>query len=138
MAEDRMEKGSANRMAKKKKQTEPFVMLSSVLTNTLAYVDLSYSSRAMLIELASHYNGYNNGSIWIAPNVLRERGFSKNTATKTFKELISHGFIYMTKRGGNQRGGCSKFAMTWLPINALKGLYLDNFESNAFKKWKPT
>jgi hypothetical protein len=138
MAEDKLEKGSSSRSVKRKKQTEPFVMLSLELISTRAYIDLSFSARAMLIELVSHYNGNNNGSIWISPNVLRHRGFSKNTATKAFKELITHGFIYMTKRGGNQRGGCSLFAITWTPINQAIGQYLNNFQANAFKKWEPT
>jgi len=138
MAEDKLEKGHSTRLIKRKKQTEPFVMLSLEIINTSAFVDLSFSSRAMLIELVSHYNGFNNGSIWISPNVLRIRGFSKNTATKAFRELITHGFIYMTKRGGNQRGGCSLFAITWAPINKANGQYLDNFQINAFKKWQPS
>ena len=99
----------------RKKQCEPFIQISSVLLNSPAYQDLSFSARSMLIELLHFHNGRNNGYIFISKAVLKARGFSKNTATKSLKELTSHGFIYMTRRGGNINGGCSwyyKMAVT--------------------------
>ena len=122
---------------KRKKQSEPFIQISSVILNSEAYIDLSFSGRCMLMELLHFYNGRNNGSIWITKKQLDERGFSKNTATKALKELRVHGFVFMTKRGGNITGGCSWFALTWQPINKVSGQNLNNFVANAYKKWIP-
>jgi len=122
---------------KRKRETEPFVMIGSVLLNSDAYLDLNFSARSMLIEILNYYNGRNNGSIFLPKKILHNRGFSKNTATKALKELTSHGFIYMTKKGGNLNGGCSWYAITWLPIDRANGQYLDNFVPNAFDKWQP-
>ncbi|QWD84054.1 hypothetical protein ICU98_03025 [Polynucleobacter sp. MWH-P3-07-1] len=120
---------------KQKKRTDPFVMIGSEILNSSAYKDLSYSGRSMLVELLHFYSGTNNGQIWIAPTMLDERGFSKNTATRALKELRVHGFIYMTKRGGNLRGGCSWFALTWRPIDRSDGQHLENYRPNAYLKW---
>lgn len=120
-----------------KKQTEPFIQISSLVLNSAAYKDLSFSARSMLNEMLNFHNGINNGSIWITKEVLKQRGFSKNTSTKALKELTSHGFIYMTRRGGNLNGGCSWYAITWLKINRVEGQHLENFIPNAYAKWQP-
>jgi hypothetical protein len=119
----------------KKKHVEPFVLIPSEVLNSPAYRDLGYSARSMLIELIHYYSGINNGYIWISPSVLDARGFSKNTATKALKELRTHGLVYMTKRGGNQRGGCSWFALTWRPINRIEGQFLGQFVANQYRHW---
>ena len=119
-----------------KKQKEPFIQISSIILNSDAYKDLSFSARSMLIEMVNFHNGRNNGSIFIAKKVLEVRGFSKNTATKALKELRIHGFIYMTKRGGNIKGGCSHFALTWEPIRNVEGQSLSNFKPHAYKLWQ--
>jgi hypothetical protein len=118
-----------------RRQKEPFIQIGSEILNSQAYLDLSFSARAMLMEVLHFHNGRNNGSIWISLKVLADRGFSKNTSTKALKELRSHGFLYMTKRGGNQSGGCSWFAITWLRVQPCLGQNLENFIPNAFKKW---
>lgn len=123
---------------KRRKQVEPFIQISSLILNSDAYKDLGFSARSMLIEILNFYNGINNGSIWVAKDVLNQRGISKNTSTKALKELISHGFIYMTRRGGNLNGGCSWYAITWLKINHVAGQHLENFIPNAYQKWRPT
>lgn len=125
------------RQHKHRKQVEPFIQISSLILNSDAYKDLGFSARSMLIEILNFYNGLNNGSIWISKEVLKQRGFSKNTATRALKELISHGFIYMTRRGGNLNGGCSWYAITWLKINRVEGQHLENFIPNAYQKWQP-
>ena len=119
-----------------KKQTEPFIQISSLILNSDAYKDLSFSARSMLNEILNFHNGINNGSIWITKEVLKQRGFYKNTSTSALKELTIHGFIYMTRRGGNLNGGCSWYAITWLKINRVEGQHLENFIPNAYAKWQ--
>ena len=137
MAIDKLERAYSKDRPMTKKQSEPFVMLGSEMLNSDAYRDLTFSARAMLIEVLHYYTGKNNGRIWLAPIVLSERGFSKNTASRALKELREHGFIYMTRRGGNQRGGCSWFALTWLKIDKAEGQHLENFKKSAYLLWEP-
>jgi len=120
-----------------KRTTEPFVMLPAEVLNSTAYKGLGYSSRAILIELIHFYYGGNNGRLWIAPEMLKERGFSKNTAIRSYKELIVHGFIFQTRKGGSTKGGCSWFALTWLPINKSAGMDLNCYEHKRFLKFIP-
>ncbi len=139
MSIDKAERGYSKEVIarpKSKLQTEPFVMLGSELLNSPAYKGLSFSARSMLIEVLHYYNGTNNGRIWLAPSILAERGFSKNTASRALKELRVCGFIYMTKRGGNQRGGCSWFALTWLKIDRAEGQHLEHFKKSAYLFWE--
>lgn len=136
MGQDLNQRGAYKQ--KRKKQFEPFIQISSVVLNSAAYRDLSFSARSMLIEVVNYFNGRNNGSIFIASKILSARGFSKNTATKALKELRSHGFLFMTKRGGSIAGGCSWFAITWLPINRVDGQQLENFVHHAYSKWIPS
>ena len=104
-----------------KRSSEPFIQISDLVLSSEAYKDLGYSARSMLVEMVKYYNGRNNGFIFISKQVLKTRGFCKNTATKALKELTSHGLIYMTKKGGNLHGGCSWYALTWRPINRMDG-----------------
>ena len=142
MAQDKQEraytaKAGANALAKPRKTAESFVMLPAEVLNSSAYKNLGYSAKAILIELIHFYYGSNNGSLWIAPGMLKERGFAKNTAIRSYKELIVHGFIFQTRKGGSTKGGCSWFALTWLPINKSTGMDLNCYEHKKFLKFIP-
>lgn len=133
MAEDRLRRGAIQWTPKK--QVEPFIQIPSEVLNSPAYIDLSYAARAVLIEILHFYRGNNNGSIWIAAETVAKRGFSKNTMTRAIKELIAHGFIYQTRRGGNLSGVCNLYALTWKRINKAEGQFLNQFVSNAYRSW---
>ncbi|MBU3609099.1 hypothetical protein ICN32_00815 [Polynucleobacter wuianus] len=142
MAQDKQEraymaKAGAQALDKPKKRVDPYVIIGSEILVTEAYKALSYSARAMLVELLHFYTGTNNGRIFIAPEMLRDRGFSKNTATKAFRELCAIGFIYMTRRGGSKLGLCSWYALTWHPLDKSEGMYLNGFVSKKFLKYIP-
>ena len=142
MAQDKQEraymaKAGAQALAKPKKTAEPFVMLPAEVLNSSAYKNLGYSARALLIELIHFYYGSNNGSLWIAPEMLKERGFAKNTAIRSYKELIVHGFIFQTRKGGSTKGGCSWFALTWLQLNKSEGMDLNCYQHKKFLKFIP-
>ncbi|MBU3594575.1 hypothetical protein ICN42_10790 [Polynucleobacter sp. 71A-WALBACH] len=113
------------------------MQIPSEVLNSAAYKDLSYSARAMLVEALHFYRGNNNGSIYISAKTAINRGLSKNTMTKAIKELIAHGFIYQTRRGGSLSGVCSLFAITWKPINRSDGQFLNQFVSHAYRNWSP-
>ncbi len=135
MAEDKHRRGVAQ--SHPPKQIEPFVQIPSEVLNSAAYKDLSYSARAMLVEVLHFYRGNNNGSIFISAITAINRGLSKNTMTKAIKELIAHGFIYQTRRGGSLSGVCSLFAITWKPINKSDRQFLNQFVGHAYRNWSP-
>ncbi|MBU3592038.1 hypothetical protein ICN11_08415 [Polynucleobacter sp. 78F-HAINBA] len=134
MAEDRLRRGAIQ--SAPKKQVEPFIQIPSEVLNSSAYIDLSYAARAALIEILHFYRGNNNGSIWISSETVAKRGFSKNTMTRAVKELIAHGMIYQTRRGGNLSGVCNLYAITWKRINKAEGQFLNQFVSYAYQNWK--
>lgn len=143
MAHDKQERAytaqaGAKALAKSKRQSEPFIQIPSLVLDSAAYADLSYSARAVLVEILYFYRGNNNGSIFLASSILNKRGIKKNTFTKALKELIAHGFIYQTRRGGSVSGVCSLFAITWKRINKADGQFLSQFVSNAYLNWKPS
>jgi hypothetical protein len=136
MAEDRLRRGAIK--PPHKKPSEPFIQIPSGVLNSAAYTDLSYSARAVLIEVLHFYRGNNNGSIWMTSETVIKRGLSKNTMTKAMKELITHGLVYQTRRGGSLSGVCSLFAITWKRINKAEGQFLSQFVSNAYLNWRPS
>jgi hypothetical protein len=123
--------------AKPKKASEPFAMLPFEVMRSEAYKSLGYSGRALLIELVGFYYGSNNGQLWIAPEMLKERGFSKNTAFRSYKELLIHGFIFQTKKGGSTKGVCSWYALTWLAIDKSDGMDLTCYQHKKFLQFIP-
>ena len=142
MAQDKHERSYQSKagwqpLAKHKKQSEPFVQIPSEVLNSAAYTNLSYSARAVLIEVLHFYRGNNNGSIWMTSETVIKRGLSKNTMTKAMKELIAHGLVYQTRRGGSISGLCSLFAITWKRINKAEGQFLSLFVANAYLNWRP-
>ena len=85
---------------------------------------LSFSARALLLELCFQYRGHNNGDLVVAHYVLKERGWkSRTTIEKARDELLKAGFIVTTRYGQriNPGGCCSLFAITWLAVDEIPG-----------------
>lgn len=79
----------------------------------------------LLIELAGHYNGFNNGDLSAAMSVLRERGWnSTGTLSKAIRKLRNAGWI-ITTRHGHRGGQCALFAVSWWPIDHCEGKRLE-------------
>jgi hypothetical protein len=77
-----------------------FVALPYWMLQSPAWRSLSPVARSVFIELAAIYNGSNNGRIALSARDAAERArCSKNTAARTFAELIQKGFIDLCSRG---------------------------------------
>jgi DNA-binding GntR family transcriptional regulator len=64
----------------------------------MAWSRLSVTARAAWLEFARVHNSYNNGKIAMSERILAERlGCSKTTARRAIKELLTFGFVVMTK-----------------------------------------
>jgi hypothetical protein len=80
--------------------TERFVSLPHYMLRSPAWQSLSPVAVKVYVELASLYNGSNNGRLALSARDAAERvGCSKNTAARAVVELIKKGFIDLCSRG---------------------------------------
>src|SRR5262245_4857387 len=82
------------------KHKERWVALRYWLLQSKAWRSLPGNARALYIELATRYNGSNNGRIpYSAREAITALHISKATAVRLFTVLEDRGFIVCTKRG---------------------------------------
>lgn len=124
-------------MAAKPSKMHPFVRIENRVIDSPAFASLTFSSRALLLQIARQLNGSNNGHLQATHSYLKNYGFSENTITRGVSELIATGFLYRSRAGGYQQGP-AKYALTWLPLTKLTdGLFLAGFKSCAWRDWQP-
>ncbi len=106
-----------------------FFSLPHAVINCPNYFQLSYKSRAMLVELGTQFNGSNNGDLSATRSFLSDRGWkSSDTIFSAIEELIYYGFIARTQEGGLNVAGKQRphlYALTWLRIDKIG--YSDGF-----------
>ena len=122
------------RLAKKGiiESTERFVKLTYPLIESQAWRWLRPISQALYIELRRRYNGLNNGRISLslseAAHILKA---SKSSISKALKQLETHGFIKLIKKGYFTSRMASEFALT--------DEQLDGFPpTREWRGWQPT
>lgn len=90
-----------------------FVALPYVVLDSPSYLGLSFSARALLVDVARQYGGGNNGKLVICDRVLKTRGWkSTTTIHKAKAELVDGGFLCQTRQGYKPNKS-SWFAVTW-------------------------
>lgn len=98
-----------------------FLQLHKGLLDCNDFISLKGNSIKLLIDMASQYNGYNNGDLGASMTVMRKRGWNSNQQlTKALKELIAKDLITQTRQGGLHMGP-NLYAITWQPIDECKG-----------------
>ena len=114
----------ASRMqVKGRRITGRFIGLPHVVVKNKDYIELSYKSKALLIDLMLQYNGKNNGDLTTALAILRDRGWKRQaTVGEAVKELIAANLIIRTREGQfrNPFSRCALYAITWQPIDDCK------------------
>lgn len=94
----------------------------------------------LLIELASKYNGSNNGNLEAVFKQLEKKGRgwrSPGTLNKALKELVGQGWLVCTRHGGKNR--CSLYGVTWWAIDECEGVALEvKAETSASHAWRKT
>jgi hypothetical protein len=78
----------------------PYAAIEHRVIDSDAYADLTFSARALLMQLARQLTKDNNGHLQATHSYMKRYGFSENTLTRAIAELIAHGFIYRTRSGG--------------------------------------
>ena len=115
----------------------PYAAIEHRVIDSLAYANLSFSARSLLILITRQLNKDNNGHLQATFSYMRRFGFdSEHTLSRCIKELIAHGMIYRTRSGGYQQGA-AQYAVTWLPIKNRQGIFLDGFKACAWRDWQP-
>lgn len=90
--------------------------------DSVAFIDASYTAKALLFELMRQHKGSNNGHLQLAYSWLKTRGWtSRSVIQRARAELISRNLIICTKIGGLNMGP-SQYAVTWLSISNFRGL----------------
>ncbi len=120
--------------AKGRSTTGPrFVKLEHWMLKTPAWQSLPTAPRALYVELAQRYNGYNNGEISMSVReAARLLHIANDTATKAFRELEAKGFI--------RRNVCGSFnwkirhATTWI---LTEHAFADQLATKEFATWRP-
>lgn len=114
MARDRRAKATG------KNGKATFLALPHSVLNSEAYSGLKPRAVKLLVDVASQYNGKNNGDLCAAMTVLEAKGWKSNSSIEiALKELIEAGLIDNTRQGGRNR--CSLYAVTWHPIDECGG-----------------
>ncbi len=110
-----------------------FVKLEHWMLKTAAWQSLPSAPRALYLELAQRYNGYNNGEISMSVReAARLLHIANDTATKAFRELEAKGFI--------RRNVCGSFnwkirhATTWI---LTEHAFADQLATKEFASWRP-
>lgn len=94
-----------------------FVALPYVLLDSPAYLALSFSSRALLLDMARQYSGSNNGRLVICDKAMAPRGWASSaTIHKAKRELLEAGFLCETRKG-HKPNKASWFALTWQTLD---------------------
>ena len=111
-----------SRKAKSKSITRGgFLHLFRSLLDCDDFIALKGNTIKLLIDIASQYNGYNNGDLCATLSVMKKRGWNSNQQlTKALKELRERNLIVQTKQGGLNMGP-NLYAITWQPINECQG-----------------
>ena len=95
---------------------QPFAPLDRRLLDSEAFLSLSPTARALLIEVVRWLNPArsNNGVIMLLDKQMLERGFSKDTFRRALRALTDREIVVVTKRGGRNRA--SYYGVTCFPI----------------------
>ena len=112
--------------------TERFVKLTYPLIESEAWKWLRPISKAVYIELKRRYNGLNNGKISLslseAAHILKA---SKSSISRALKQLETHGFIKLIKKGYFTGRMASEYALT--------DEQLDGYPpTREWRRWQPT
>lgn len=104
-----------------------FVGIERSVMNTPAFMSLSIPARALYLDLRRQFNGRNNGDITIADSVLSAYGWAHSSIHKCVKELVKHGLIHRTRKGGVTAPAVTRpslYAFSDLPVmaNPAKGI----------------
>ncbi len=114
----------------------PYAAIEHRVIDSPAYAALTFSARSLLVLITRQLTKDNNGHLQATHSYMRRFGFSVNTLSRAIRQLIAHGMIYRSRSGGYQKGA-AQYAVTWISITKREGLFLNGFQSCAWRNWEP-
>ncbi len=106
------------------------------MMRSAAWLDLSPQERAAYLEIGAHYVPGRNGYLAVSCRTVAQRcNMSKDTAAKSIRALIEHGFIECTQEGAFhvKTRLAAEYRLTAFPCDRTnKG------PTKEFMKWKPS
>ena len=118
----------SRRKIKGRAEKGTFTLIPHAVMDNRDYVNLSYKSVKLLLDLAYQYRGKNNGDLTAAFSILRQRGWKREaTIGAAIKELIAANLIIRTRDGyfRHPKSRCALYALTWQPIDECIGKDLE-------------
>jgi hypothetical protein len=116
-----------------------FAMIPVEVLTSEAYRTLPNWAVPVLVAFAAQYRGNNNGDLALSWSMARLFGIdSKWQLTASIAMLLERGLIQKTRQGGKKPLGPCLYALTWQPINDLKGKIESGetfLATNAWAKW---
>jgi hypothetical protein len=126
----------ARRNHKGRDRTDRYVSLRHWLLQSRAWLSLPAAARAIYIQLASRYNGSNNGRIsYSVREGAQEVNVTKDTAGRMLKVLQDRGFIAPMKRGAFSHK-VSREASEWL-LAEYDNDIVPEHATKTFMRWQP-
>lgn len=126
----------SRRKTKGRRESESYLALPHPLVKSPQFARLSSKAVKLLIDIASEYNGRNNGNLAATLKPLRKKGWTSNdTLTKARNELVETGFIVLTRQGGLHCGP-NLYAITWRGIDESNGRHEAMPSDRPLDLWK--
>jgi len=85
----------------------PYAAIEHRVIDSPAYAELTFSARALLVQLARQLTKSNNGHLQCTFTDMQRFGFSVNTLSRATHELITHGLSTKPKAAGFIKGRLS-------------------------------
>ena len=96
---------------------------------------LSPRATKYVVDLASNYNGRNNGDLSATFSQMKSRGWnSSDQLFKAKRELVDRGIIKVSRQGGLNK--CNLYALNWFQIDECDGKLDIAPTPTAPKDWK--
>lgn len=112
-----------------------FLRLPHYVLRSSQWRALSGNAIKFITELASDYDGGNNGDLSLTKTMALGRGWrSGTTRDKAADEAVAAGFVLITRHG--HKGVCNLYAITWEPINDVGKGVMYGPEAKASKLWE--
>ena len=118
----------------------PHCRVRADVTSSNAWRVLSYSSKALYLDLRAKLRNGSNGNVSAAMSDMKHTGWSSSaTLAKALYELLAVGLIIKTRSGGVECGSkvCSLYGFTDLDINPIPKLNIEkrrpSYEYRDFK-----
>ena len=131
-----MSSQSTKRLRQKGRQTTgTFIMFPTEMLLHENFRTLSPRATKYVVDLASNYNGRNNGDLSATFSQMKSRGWnSSDQLFKAKRELVDRGIIKISRQGGLNK--CNLYALNWFQIDECDGKLDISPTQTAPKDWK--